>query len=397
MPSKSFTYFKIISVIIKGQVIIMTEKEIAEIRRRFNIQKTNISKICGCYVGNTKQIISEFSHSFISLSETEAEEILSILKKTLSGSVGRNLLDIDFSPSQVENGEEQKILADLRNSRLEDRDALLKLYSEIISAVEFDSTYIIMLAYENYDVFSYKSDGTKEEESEKCFPYFVCAVCPIKLSRPELSYLSNDNSFKSTGASAVVSAPEIGFMYPAFDGRDTNIYSALFYTRNISDSRERITDSLFKCKAAMPAKLQKQTLDSVISRAIGEECSYDVVQSIHAQISEMAAEHKAKRIPEPLLIGKETLKRLLDNNGVAREKQEKFDTEYDSEFGKGCELPPKNIVDSKKIELKTEKVNIKVSSEDPTVVKTKIIDGTKYILIRADCEVEVNGVKINIK
>ena len=61
------------------------------------------------------------------------------------------------------------------------------------------------------------------------------------------------------------------------------------------------------------------------------------------------------------------------------------------------QLSPSNIIDRKSFQLKTPDVIVKVDPAKLDVVETRIIDGTKYILIRADNDVEVNGVNIKIK
>ena len=79
----------------------MREKEIAEIRRRYRSDKSNISRICGCYVDSKKEIISEFDQSLGMMSEEDANGMLGLLKKALSGRIGTNLLEIEFSTEQV--------------------------------------------------------------------------------------------------------------------------------------------------------------------------------------------------------------------------------------------------------------------------------------------------------
>ena len=111
----------------------MNEKEIAEIRRRFNPQKTNITRVCGCYVTGSGEIMSEFSQPIATLTQDETEYLLSLLKKTLSGTVDKNLIDIPFSNAQVLEGEEHKILLKLRDTALEDEESLKKIYGGIIS------------------------------------------------------------------------------------------------------------------------------------------------------------------------------------------------------------------------------------------------------------------------
>lgn len=372
----------------------MNEKEIGELRRRITPDKTSIQRIRGCYVTEQREILSTFNSSLAMLNEIETEELLAIIKKTLSGGLGKNLIDIEFSTHQVVSGEEHKLLSELRTSSLENDEAVDKLYKAIIESVQIEGSYLILLASDKYDVFSYSGDGSKDEDSATVFSYFLCSICPIKLTKPALSYYGDE--FHSVAANSVISNPELGFMFPAFDDRAANIYGALLYTRNTSDSQDEFIDKVFKSEPPMPAAIQKETFEAVLSEAVANECNMDVVQAVHEKICTMVDEHKAAKVREPLLISKATVKNVLSDCGVAEEKITAFDQQFDKSFGQGAEVPPKNIINTKQFEVKTPDVVIKVNPERPDLIKTEIIDGTKYIMIRAEDEVTVNGVSINI-
>ena len=79
----------------------MKEKEIAELRRRFRADKSNITHVRGCYVNEKKEVISQFDQSLATMGPEESEKLLGILRKTLSGTPGKNLLDITFDTRQV--------------------------------------------------------------------------------------------------------------------------------------------------------------------------------------------------------------------------------------------------------------------------------------------------------
>ncbi len=49
-----------------------------------------------------------------------------------------------------------------------------------------------------------------------------------------------------------------------------------------------------------------------------------------------------------------------------------------------------------KIQVKTPSVTVQVDPQRAELIQTRVIDGVKYILIRADEEVTVNGVHIHI-
>ncbi len=374
----------------------MTEKEIAEIRRRFRTDKSNISHVCGCYVNEKKEIISEFDQSLGMMPEDDADSMLRILKKTLSGAPARNLIDIEFSTKQVMEGEEHKLLSDLRQSALKDSELVHKLYDKIINTYETDGSYLILLAYDSYDVFAINADGEKDTESSKVFNYFLCSVCPAKTGKATLSYYFPGKCFRTVAADTVLGAPELGFMFPAFDDRCANIYGALYYTKKLNDSHEATVEALFNSLLPMPAATQKETFSQILEETAGEDCSMRMVRTVHSQICNMLEEHKAEKIEEPPVLTKDDVGEMMRYSGVPEEKIEKFSERYDEEFGKDARLNPKNIADSKSITVKTPEMSVKVSAGHGNVLETRIIDGVKYILIRADGEVEVNGVNIHI-
>jgi len=195
----------------------------------------------------------------------------------------------------------------------------------------------------------------------------------------------------------MVSAPEVGFLFPAFDNRSTNIYNALYYTRNVKESQDALIEALFKTPVPQPAAEQKKTFEALLTTALGEECSLDVVQTVHDEICQRIEMHKEAKIPDPLMVSKADVKEVLQSCGVSEESMAKFSVEYDEAFGFEADLHPRNIIDNKHFELKTPDVVIKCDPTRSDLIETRIIGGVKYILICADEDVEVNGVSIHIK
>ena len=374
----------------------MTERELREIKRRFRPEKSNIPKIVGCLVNGNKQIISKISQS-IGLGESLAsEKLLAVMKKSLSGSLGTNLTDIAFTTKQVSDGEEHKLLMQLLHSRLGDGEILDRFYGKVIESVSFESNYAILLANDVYDVFSHGNDG-EESGSSEVFSYIVCAICPVKNMPESLTFREADSLFHTVSESAVLASCELGFMFPAFDDRKTNIYNALYYTRSLSESYPDFKRNIFAAEPHMPPKAQKATFNECLSEVLSEECSFEVVRSVHAQFGEMVEAHKESRDPEPLVITKETVKSVLAGCGIDGEKLEKVDTVFDENFGKGAELVPKNVVSVNKFELQTPEVSIKVDPEHRDIISTQTVNGVKYVMIRVTGDVEVNGININIE
>ena len=105
-------------------------------------------------------------------------------------------------------------------------------------------------------------------------------------------------------------------------------------------------------------------------------------------------EHKNEKSEEPCLIDKSEAGEMLRYCGVEEEKIEAFEEKFDECFGSDAQIPTTNISAGKKLEVTTPEVSIKIDASASDVVETRIIDGTKYILIRADNGAIVNGVNV---
>lgn len=188
----------------------------------------------------------------------------------------------------------------------------------------------------------------------------------------------------------------MGFLFPAFDDRAANLYNALYYARNPDELHQELIDGLFHTEAPMSAAQQKEAFQSALGEALGEACSYEVVQAVHEQLRERIQQHKESKDPEPLGVSVDEVSRVLQNCGVAQSQVSEFKLYCDQEFGAGAALSPANLIDSKKFQLSTPEVKVTVDPESSYLVETRIIQGRKYILIPADGGVEVNGVSIDI-
>ena len=194
----------------------------------------------------------------------------------------------------------------------------------------------------------------------------------------------------------MVAAPELGFLFPAFDDRSANLYGALYYTRDAAENHGEFAGAIFRQEVPMPAAAQRETFQSILGEALGDDCRYEVVQAVQDQLCGMIEEHKASREEEPLVLSKGAVETVLRACGVAGERVEAFDGQYDEAFGADFGLSPRNLVDTGRLELRTPDVTIQVSPGRADLVETRIIDGAKYILIRAEEGVEVNGVSVRI-
>lgn len=374
----------------------MNEREIAEIRRRFHPEKSSITQVHGCYVNSQKEIVSQFGQSLASTPQEETENILGVLKRSLSGGLGKNLTDIVFSTQQVVDSDEHRLLMALRDSGLKDDGVLAAFCQQVIENLDMEGPYLILLAYDCYDIpYRAKDGGMLPDGSNDVYSYILCSVCPVKETKPVLSYNVPDSVFQNRQADWLVSPPALGFLFPAFDDRCANLYSALYYTKNPAENHPELIDALFRAEPPMPAPLQEETFREILAESLEDQCSYDVVQGVADRLREMVEEHKATKDPEPLAVSKSVLASVLRDCEVDEEKITAFAQRYEEDFG-GQAVSPKNLVDQKMTVLRTPNVTIKVEADFGHLVETRTIDGKKYILIRADEGVEVNGVAVTV-
>ncbi len=375
----------------------MNEKEIGEIRRHLRRDRSNITAIYGCYVNENKEIISQFRQSTGMMPENESDKYFALLRRTLSGSIGKNLIDITFKTSQVAGSPEHQLLMDLRKSQLKDDELRETFFKKIIDTLVMEDNYLILLGCDSYDVpFKSRDDSFQKDQSEETYTYLLCTVCPVKQTKANLHYVPEEKLFHDGAMNHMVSAPAVGFLFPAFDNRATNIYNALYYTHDTKTSQDALIEAVFNTPVPKPAAEQKKSFEALLTTSLGEECSLDVVQSVHDQICQRIELHKESKVPEPLMVSKEDVKDVLTSCGISDAHVAKFSVDYDEAFGFEADLHPKNVIDNKHFEIKTPDVVIKVDPARSDLIETRIIGGVKYIMICADEDVEVNGVSIHI-
>lgn len=375
----------------------MNQKEVAELRRRFKLDKSAISRIYGCYVNSGKEVVSYIDESLGMLPEEEAEKYLGLLKKALSGTQGKNLIDIVFSTDQVVDSDEHRLLMALRDSGLKDGEIRQTFYQKVIESLDMgDSNYLILLAHDTYDVPYRAKDGeTQTDASDQVFSYIVCCVCPVKDGKLELGYCPGENEFHNCVPSQIVAPPELGFLFPAFDDRAANIYNALSYSRKADELHQEFLDAIFHTEPPMSAGEQREAFQTALSEALEGVCSLEVVQAVHEQLSSRIEQHRESKDPEPLSVTAKEVGGILQGCGVGDEQVAAFCESCSQQFGEGAALSPANLIDSKRFEVKTPAATVSVEPERSYVVETRVIDGKKYLLIPADEGLEVNGFPID--
>lgn len=371
----------------------MIKQEISEIKKLLTQRNCSITRICGCYVDGEKNKKTEFKQAFLALPEEEMFKYFEILRKTLSGTPGKNLLTLEFPLASEEEGGTQEFLLRLRDSKLKDDALLEEFYDKIISAYEYVGNYLILVVHDAYDVPGKASDGMEmEDASDEVYEYILSCICPVELSKPGLSYNAVENAFQNRIRDWVVSLPETGFLFPAFNDRSSDIHSTLYYSKDAEDLKDGLAEQLLGCPLPLTAGSQKETFQVLIEETLGETCDIEIVKNIHDTLNEMVEEHKEE--PAPLMLDKNEVKTILASSGVANDKLEEFDRRYDETAGEQTSLLAGNVMNARTFEIKTPDVVVKVSPDRTDLIETRNINGRDCLVIALDGNVVVNGINV---
>ena len=392
----------------------MNKKEITEIKRRFKKDSCNFDKMVGCYVDANKEMVLTFSETFLNLDDEEFHKYLEIANKSLSGTLGNNLLELPFSSDAEIEGGGQDLLMKLRESGLKDEKLLLEYYNRIIESYDYVGNYLIVIFHDTYDVPMKTSDNLALDESEEVYEYLICAICPVQLSKAALGYREAENRIGARDRDWVVGPVDTAFTFPAFTERSTDLHACLAYTKNTKEPHSEFWNNCIGCGSKRTTTQKKNAFDNMITKAIGDETeeAKDTVLDIQQNLSDfITVETERLGEDETITLEPQDVANILTDSGLSDTKVEKIQKNYEEFFGEA--LPEaEELLDQKALknnELRQEKnvlkervvdltqqlkevgaitsegreadVVVKVSVEKATSVTTAYVDGKKCLCV----------------
>ena len=329
--------------------------------------------VVGCYVDCNHEKVCKFGGKFLTLEEDEYYKYLEISNKVLSGTLGNNLLNLQFPLEEEEVGGRQQILMALRDSELNDETLLDTYYDLVIDTYDEAGNYLILLYLDSYDVMTRTKDNINVDESEEVYKYMLCAICPVTLSKPGLGYLEKEQRIGARIRDWVVGAPETGFLFPAFNDRSTDIHSTLFYTKNTKEPHSEFMTNGLGCGVERTATEQKMAFHSIVRNVLGaeDESTDDKLLDIQQNLSEMADDYAETHDDDddPFILDSEAMNKVLSDCHVSEEKISRIEKSVNEAFG---DKPPiaANVIDSKALaanEIRVEKLALESQVGDLTL------------------------------
>ena len=289
------------------------------------------------------------------------------------------------------------MLSALRRTELRDPELRRSFYESVIAATDMgDENYAILMIFDTYDV-PHRGEDESEAPGGDVYRYLLVCICPVKTGKAELGYDAAAKSFHTAALGQVLTSPSMGFLFPSFEERSTNLYGALFYSKDVNDPHDDFIDAVFKTSVPVPAGEQKEKFQQMISSALGEKNNFDVVQGIHEQLSERIVLYKESRDPEPMTMTADEMIEIMEKSGATDRQIESFRSSCREIIGEEGTFSPGNLTDPKKMVIETPEIKISVDPQYSHLIRTEVIDGRKFILIAADNGVEINGIDVAIE
>ena len=378
----------------------MNQRDLAEIKRRLNPEKRNPTLIRGCYVDHVGNPITRFELPVASLYEQENEKYMTLFKKVLSGQIGQTLMPIAF-PTETDD-----LLLRARDCGLKDDETVNALFTRLMAGIRAEhpdmqsvedaqtaENWLVLLMHDDMDVRRRDNNGEVDQEnSDRAFSYFLCAVCPVKQDKAALRYDPADSVFHERAPEWLASAPALGFLFPLYEGGAADVNTMLFFSKDMNEAHEAFLKAAFGVEALMPAAEQTENFQVLLAQTLGTECSLDVVQEMHGAVTGMLEEQE--KDAEPLMLSKQDVSRVLTDGGVSKERVEAFEKGFDETFGAGAVLPAVNVVTPKQFKVDLPSVSIRVDPKQADLLETREIDGRSYLLIPIEGDIAVNGQQV---
>lgn len=355
----------------------VNKKEIAEIKRQFTPNRTAVRKIAGCMV-KEREIATVFKKDLYRYSEEEIANYMGLFRKGLSGKMGRNLINLDFSTK--ENHSKQKELLMLRDSALNNDKALISYYEKILANYKTDGNYLVLVVDGEYDIPPSKDSGL--DDSDSTYHYLFTLICPVTLDKESLSYNAALGQVEYHLRDWIIGNPETAFLYPAFHDRNEDIHSILYYSRKPNDIHENFLERMFDVMYLPDAEKQKE----IFNMALETSCvTLENAIGFREELQDIWLDETEETMDV------DTLQKICKRSGM------QIDTLSETMQEWGIKkLYPKNLVNEKITTIQTDDIEMKIPIESLRLISVRNIDGRDCIVIKPNGRICIDGVKLQV-
>lgn len=375
----------------------MNKKELSEIRKNFSETSDFfvLNRVATAFVDSEKNIRCQSIRAYHNIPSEESECLMTTLKRVLSGTLGKGLLEYEFPNEAYGEGGSQSILYEALQCKLDSENAVSMLMEQIVRNMDYVSTYAILIGHCTYTVFQKsKSDELDPYQSQE-YHFLVAAICPVEVRVDGLIYNEDDNAIekKRVYDRIVAEIPTDGFLYPTFTGRGPDVNHVLYSAHKPKEVNVSIVENVLGCTFHRTAQEQKETFQSMMQEIVSDELSYTVITGVNEKLRDIAAEYAND--PELPVVDDIHVRDILLDSGVSQERAEEMQMAY-REATQDKPITVNNLIESKTT-ISFDGVTISIGKDATDKVRTQCVNGRRYLLIDLDDPaVEINGLTARV-
>lgn len=299
----------------------VTSKNVAELKKRITKENCTFTRMCTAYVSYEGEILAKSESSFLNLPENEFTKYMALAKVLFNEKkIDENVftLELDKKKDAPYYTELRTNLVAAVDTGLKDQEIVNDLFYQISSEYKRIGNYIIILWHDAYDVPVVTSDGIKNDESDEVYTYIACAICPVVMQDPGLSYNENDTKFESLNRKWMIKSPAAGFVYPAFDDRTADYDKIMYYDACKKRLDHELITEVLGCKDVLSATEYKNILENAVKLMTKDsEDSQFYLEEIHGELMNYVFSDEGRPNEEPTRVDTDLLNDILHESSIS--------------------------------------------------------------------------------
>lgn len=374
----------------------MNKSNVMEIKKTLKITPEflpSINTICTCFVNGNKEKLISNTEGTMSLDEEEIFKYIELLKGSLSGAIGKKLINLEFTSDETSKAAQDKLL-NIHQHMFQNAETRDEFFDLIINNLAFDENYLIVVGHGIYDAPVKTSDGAKLEDETNTYDFMITAICPVHSTKAGLTLDMENERMISSKQVQIVEAPVSGFLYPAFNDRETDIHSMLYFTKKPEEQHSEFIEALIGKTAPTSSAAQQHIFESILAEVTNDSAEFETIKELHGILSEKAEE--AQMQSETVELGKEEIKAILQETGIPEEKLEDFDHIYERAGGnENTKFVAQNLMELDKFNVKAPDIEIKIKPDKTGLIQKRKVDGKNCIVVTLEGDIALNGIQVS--
>lgn len=403
----------------------MNKKEVSEIKRQIKMDNKDllINNIGIYYVNKENKIICSDIKKYSDIADMtngttgnpkywdqlDEENFLEIFKKTLSGQLGKGIVEYNF-PNEIllEKDNCYSKLLNILNDDLENKKEIDEYINFVAESLNKNEEYAICLLNASYTLPIKDINGNKVTDEDLTlerneYHFIILSICPMELSNLGLFYNKTDNNIvHKNNVDKVVQMPIEGFIFPAFNDRSEDVNSVLVFNKKTKEPDLLLIQEVLGCIFEMNAEDEKEKFNTLLTKIISNSddantsIDYNLTKNIHSIIADKINENILDT--EMPTISKSELKSILKRSGVDDEKLKNFEDVYQEVVANDkYQFKATNVINASKLDIKSPDIVINVKTDKTDKITAKQIDGKRCLVVELDDTVNINGLNVSIK